>query len=148
MIDDFRVDVKGQVNRLEGGAKADLRRKHASLLAFDYEAAARLKAWDSLDQIIKAWAVNDHIWDYRKQLTSASRSPKSLKIQKSTVYLQTLRFLLKDQATASFSRSCPSPIKLTPGTVVIAILQVICFQFDVYLDTHAFAANHQHDLAA
>ena len=65
MVHDFRVDVKGQVNRLEGGAKADLRRKHASLLAFDYEAAARLKAWDSLDQIIKAWLVSDHIWDYR-----------------------------------------------------------------------------------
>lgn len=53
VIDDFRVDVKGQVNRLEGGAKGDLQRKHASLLAFDYEAATRLKAWDSLDQIIK-----------------------------------------------------------------------------------------------
>ena len=44
VVDDFRVDVKGQINRLEGGAKDDLRRKHASLLAFDYEAAARLKA--------------------------------------------------------------------------------------------------------
>ncbi|KAF6237883.1 hypothetical protein HO173_004084 [Letharia columbiana] len=53
VIDDFRVDVKGQVNRLEGGAKGDLQHKYASLLAFDYEAAARLKAWDSLDQIIK-----------------------------------------------------------------------------------------------
>ena len=133
MIDDFRVDVKGQVNRLEGGAKADLRRKHASLLAFDYEAAARLKAWDSLDQIIKVWPVNDHIWDYRKQLNSPSRSPKSLKIQKFTVSLQTLRFLQKDQATASSSRSCPSPTKLTPRTVIIAMLQVISFQFDVYL---------------
>lgn len=53
VIDDFRVDVKDQVSRLEGGAKGDLQRKHASLLVFDYEAAARLKAWDSLDQIIK-----------------------------------------------------------------------------------------------
>ena len=67
------------------------------------------------------------------QLNSASRSPKSLEIQRSTVYLQTLRFLLKDQATASFSRSCPSPTKLTSRTVIIAMLQVICFLFDVYL---------------
>lgn len=65
VIDDFRVDVKAQVNRLEGGAKADLQRKHASLLAFDYEAAARLKAWDSLDQIIKVCPVTDHVLNRR-----------------------------------------------------------------------------------
>ena len=35
MVDDFRVDVKGQVNRLEGGAKGDLQRKHVGLLG-DY----------------------------------------------------------------------------------------------------------------
>ena len=65
VIDEFRVDVKGQVNRLEGGAKADLQRKHASLLAFDYEAAARLKAWDSLDQIIKVCLVTGHVSNRR-----------------------------------------------------------------------------------
>ena len=53
MINDFRIDVKGQIDRLEGGAKDDLQRKHASLLAFDYEAAARLKAWNIFDQLIK-----------------------------------------------------------------------------------------------
>ena len=53
MIDDFRVNVKDQVNRLEGGAKDDLQRKYASLLTFDFEAAARLKAWGSFGQIIK-----------------------------------------------------------------------------------------------
>lgn len=61
MIDDFRIDVKEQVNRLEGGAKSDLQRKHASLLAFDYEAAARLKAWNSLDGIIKACKLDGHV---------------------------------------------------------------------------------------
>lgn len=61
MIDDFRVDIKGQVNRLEGGAKDDLQRKHASLLAFDYEAAARLKAWSSLAQIIKVCNLHDYV---------------------------------------------------------------------------------------
>ena len=53
MIDHFRVDVNSQISRLDGGAKSDLQRKHASLLAFDYEAAVRLRAWDSLDGIIK-----------------------------------------------------------------------------------------------
>ena len=62
MIDDFRVNVKGQLNRLDGGAKSDLQRKHASLLTFDYEAAARLKAWASLDQIIKVCTLDDHVW--------------------------------------------------------------------------------------
>lgn len=64
VIDHFRVDVKDQVNRLEGGAKDDLQRKHASLLAFDYEAAARLKAWDSLDQIIKVCERDGHVWTH------------------------------------------------------------------------------------
>lgn len=77
VINDFRVDVKGQVNRLEGGAKADLQRKHASLLAFDYEAAARLKAWDCLGQIIKVCKPDGHV---RTQLQCASRNPKTLKI--------------------------------------------------------------------
>ena len=61
MINDFRVNVKDQVNRLEGGAKDDLQRKYASLLTFDYEAAARLKAWDSLDQIIKVGQGDSHV---------------------------------------------------------------------------------------
>lgn len=52
-VDDFRTYVDGQVGRLEGGAKDDLQRKHANLLAYDFEAAARLKAWGSFDQIIK-----------------------------------------------------------------------------------------------
>lgn len=98
MIDDFRVDVKGQVNRLEGGAKGDLQRKHASLLAFDYEAATRLKAWDSLDQIIKVCKLDGHVWT---PLKCAPRNPKALRIRRCTVYLQTLRFLLKHQVTAS-----------------------------------------------
>lgn len=41
------------MERLQGGAKDDLLKKNNSLLAFDFEAAARLKAWDSLEQLIK-----------------------------------------------------------------------------------------------
>ena len=41
------------MNKLEGGAKEDLQCKNASLLAFDFEAAARLKVWDSLAHIIE-----------------------------------------------------------------------------------------------
>ena len=53
VVDDFRKHAKDQISRLEGGAKDDLRRKYSGLLAFDYEAAARLKAWGSLDPILK-----------------------------------------------------------------------------------------------
>ena len=63
-IDDFRADVKGQINRLEGGAKSDLKRKHASLLAFDYEAAARLKSWDSFNRIIRVCQAHCHLWTH------------------------------------------------------------------------------------
>lgn len=121
VIDDFRVNVRGQVKRLEGGAKADLQRKHASLLAFDYEAAARLKAWDSLGQIIKVRKPDDHVGT---QLTCASRNPKTLKIPNYMVQLQTSRFLLKHQATASLPSNLLSPTKLTPKAVMITTLQV------------------------
>lgn len=121
-IDDFRVNVKGQADKLEGGAKADLQRKHASLLAFDYEAAARLKAWDSLDQIIKV--CNSKTTPGQKA-KYASRNRKTLKIQNYMVCLQTSRFLLKYQAMVSLPRRFPSPTELTPRIVTITMLQVI-----------------------
>ncbi|KAL8927160.1 MAG: hypothetical protein Q9172_001484 [Xanthocarpia lactea] len=49
---DFRTLVKQQLPSLAGGAKLDLMRKYSCLLAFDFEAAARLKAWASLEDII------------------------------------------------------------------------------------------------
>lgn len=52
MAEDFRTRLQEQLDRLEGGAKDDLLRKHSSLLAFDFEAAARLKAWESLGELI------------------------------------------------------------------------------------------------
>ena len=42
-----------QTTRLEGGAKDDLQYKYATLLAFDYEAAARLKSWESFKAVIE-----------------------------------------------------------------------------------------------
>lgn len=52
-VNEFRVRSKVQLSRLDGGAKEDLQRKYANLLAFDFEAAARLKAWDDIGQIVK-----------------------------------------------------------------------------------------------
>ena len=51
-VDDFRKYAKVQIDRLDGGAKDDLQRKFSGLLTFDYEAAARLKAWGSFTTIL------------------------------------------------------------------------------------------------
>ena len=56
VINDFRARLQEQLDRLEGGAKEDLMRKHTSLIAYDFEAAARLKAWDSFEQLINVKA--------------------------------------------------------------------------------------------
>ncbi|KAI9792394.1 MAG: hypothetical protein M1816_002278 [Peltula sp. TS41687] len=49
---DFRKEAHSHLEKFEGGAKDDLEKKYATLLSFDFEAAARLKAWDDLGQII------------------------------------------------------------------------------------------------
>ena len=49
---DFRTLVSEQLSQLGGGAKSDLLRKYACLIAFDFEAAARLKSWESLEELI------------------------------------------------------------------------------------------------
>ena len=72
-VADFRTHAQGQIDRLEGGAKEDLQRKNASLLAFDFEAVVRLKAWDDLAQIIEVCTfqrlrlrISLTAWIYRK----------------------------------------------------------------------------------
>ncbi|MCJ1227176.1 hypothetical protein MMC12_003831 [Toensbergia leucococca] len=60
VAEDFRGRLQEQLKRLEGGAKKDLLRKHTSLVAFDFEAAVRLKAWEDLFQLIEeCQACND-----------------------------------------------------------------------------------------
>lgn len=113
--------MKSQVNRLEGGAKGDLQSKYASLLAFDYEAAARLKAWDSLDEIIKVCKPDCYFWPVlnsfvlvkylntaisERQLDTAecaSRNRRTSKIREHMAYLQISRCLLKRRTKASSS---------------------------------------------
>lgn len=56
-MSNFRTLVKQQLPKLEGGAKSDLMRKYSCLIAFDFEAAARLKAWASLEDLIKVCAT-------------------------------------------------------------------------------------------
>lgn len=51
-VSDWRSHRPDQEVRLEGGALSDLNLKHITLLAYDFEAAARLKSWDDLSKII------------------------------------------------------------------------------------------------
>lgn len=52
-MNDFRSLVNEQLSKLEGGAKSDLLRKYACLIAFDFEAAARLNSWTSFGDLIR-----------------------------------------------------------------------------------------------
>ena len=55
----FRSVALSQMDKLGGGAKDDLRRKYASLLAYEFEATANLKSWDEFARIIQVCsAVN------------------------------------------------------------------------------------------
>ncbi|KAL8987353.1 MAG: hypothetical protein Q9177_003426 [Variospora cf. flavescens] len=49
----FRMQVKVQLSRLEGGARTDLLRKYVCLITFDFEAAARLGSWASFGDLIE-----------------------------------------------------------------------------------------------
>src|SRR5437667_5033342 len=53
----FQQQLQDQLDRFEEGAKVDLIKKQSSLLAFDFEAAVRLKAWDDLQVIVENASV-------------------------------------------------------------------------------------------
>ena len=53
IVDAFRSSAPLEMDKLGEGARDDLKKKYTSLLAYDFEAAARLKAWDSFPAIIK-----------------------------------------------------------------------------------------------
>lgn len=51
-VDSFDNGLQLQLDKMEEGPIQDLHRKLAVLLAFDFEAACQLKAWDDLGEII------------------------------------------------------------------------------------------------
>ncbi|KAL8848508.1 MAG: hypothetical protein Q9221_006467 [Calogaya cf. arnoldii] len=74
---DFRTLVKQQLPKLEGGAKSDLMRKYSCLIAFDFEAAARLKAWASLEYLISESEAceNNNLYGIMADIVLASEAP-------------------------------------------------------------------------
>lgn len=69
---DFRTLVKQQLPKLEGGAKSDLMRKYSCLIALDFEAAAKLKAWASLEDLISVCTTFCTGWISLKRARKAS----------------------------------------------------------------------------
>ena len=82
-VEDWRSHLGEQMTRLEGGARSDFQNKRATLLAFDFEAAARLKAWDSLDGIIKECqeCKDAKIYAVLADVTLASEAPTEIMIR-------------------------------------------------------------------
>ena len=57
-IADWRSHLPTQKSRLAGDARTDLTTKHATLLGYDFEAAARLKSWHDFGSIINECVSN------------------------------------------------------------------------------------------
>lgn len=99
-VDNFRNHAKDQIDRLDGGAKDDLQRKFSGLLTFDYEAAARLKAWGSFNAILD---VRSHYARLKQILrTSIYRNVKYMQSRRYTSSWPTLLCPPKPQVTVSY----------------------------------------------
>ncbi|KAI9804760.1 MAG: hypothetical protein M1825_001128 [Sarcosagium campestre] len=51
-VEAFRNQISNHLSRLEGGARDDLEKKYVTLVVFDFEAAAQLKRWDDLEELV------------------------------------------------------------------------------------------------
>ena len=74
-VEAFRVQFQYQIESVGEGARFDLQRKHTSLLAYDFEAAAFLKAWESLQVIIKVLSP-----DHKRCPDPLTLSPKECQV--------------------------------------------------------------------
>ncbi|KAL8759175.1 MAG: hypothetical protein Q9199_000933 [Rusavskia elegans] len=74
---DFRTLVKQQLPKLEGGAKSDLMRKYSCLIALDFEAAAKLKAWANLEDLVSESEScgDDNVYGIMADIILASEAP-------------------------------------------------------------------------
>ncbi|KAL9100635.1 MAG: hypothetical protein Q9163_004005 [Psora crenata] len=81
-VDAFRADFGAQMDRVGEGAKDDLRQKYLALLAYDYEAAIRLKAWGSLESIIEESQEygNPDVFAILADITLAFKAPTDITI--------------------------------------------------------------------
>lgn len=102
--DDFRTHLQEQLNRLEGHATRDLLSKNSSLSAFAFEAAVKLKSWDSLEQLVKARSDSDAIDYFHATELCRIRIARETRIQRPSEFWLTTFYRLRRQATVTF---CP-----------------------------------------
>ncbi|KAI9804595.1 MAG: hypothetical protein M1833_006668 [Piccolia ochrophora] len=81
-VEDARKPLKDHLELLEGGAKEDLLKKFGTLLVFDFEAAARLKAWDDLTQLIDecSTCANNTLYETMADIILCVDAPNSTTI--------------------------------------------------------------------
>ena len=117
---DFRSRLQEQLERLEGGAKEDLSRKHNSLLAYDFEAAARLKAWESFEPLIKVGGaiVHSRRNHQHKRLMQVKRIVKQTPTRRSMPSWQTLFFHAKRLPKVSRKKTS-TPLLSRPITPIL-----------------------------
>lgn len=79
-VSDWRSHRPHQESRLEGGAQYDLALKYKTLLAYDFEAAARLNSWDDLSKIIAEYQDCKDIQVFAKlaDIVLASEAPSAI----------------------------------------------------------------------
>lgn len=76
-VESFDSLLQEKLDKLEEGPRLDLLQKLAVLLAFDFEAACRLKAWDSLSEVIlKAACCNEpKVYELMADCILSSQAP-------------------------------------------------------------------------
>ena len=82
-VDEWRFSSSWHKNQLQGPAQSDIRSKDRSLLAYDFEAAACLKAWDSLDSIIEEVTQSKgfEVFPIIADITISSAAPPNVSIR-------------------------------------------------------------------
>ena len=98
--------MTSQTNRLHGSAREDLERKYTSVLIFDLEAAARLKSWSSLDDIIQECAGHGDLktWGNVADIILGCDAPEHIKIDALQKLLPLTSRLSPPMTLASVSR--------------------------------------------
>jgi hypothetical protein len=78
---EFYPLVPLQLIRFDSAAKTDLLNKNRSILAFDFEAAAKLKAWDVLREVLDQGAevADEKVYGIFADVLLASEAPLATK---------------------------------------------------------------------
>lgn len=76
-VDVFNQQLHQRIENLELEPAQDLRKKSSILLAFDFEAACKLKSWDHLENLVSKASIckSMHVYDLMADCILAAQSP-------------------------------------------------------------------------